>query len=458
MSVVDGTGGLGTRVHGDVITADDPRFDEARDIDNRAEKSRPAAVVRCLDARDVAESVSFAVAEGLPVAVRAGGHGAAGYGCVEDGLVIDLRAIDHVRVDTDRGVVAIGGGACAGKVDTTTHSFGLATTTPTVSTVGMAGFTLGGGISYLTRKHGLAVDNLVGADVVLADGTLVRAGEGGDEDLLWGLAGGGGNLGVVTELRMRLHPVSVVTGGPMIFPIEHTERLVRLFRDWIPQQPDDIYAFLALLSVPPDEQFPAELRMHPACALIWCNTASADRCNEALATFRAERPVVDGVAQVPYPALQSAFDEGAAAGRYGSLAGALFEDLPDEAAAEYQRFGASQPTPLCQSHLYPLDGAAARPDRGATAWPWRDAAFAQMFAALAPVPGAEPALRAWANGFRDALRPYAMTGCYANFQMDEGPAAARACYGDNADRLARLKGIYDPTNVFRRNQNIAPLR
>lgn len=447
---------LGARVRGEVIGPDDPRLDEVRAIANCCQATRPVAVVRCADADDVATTVRFAVAEGLPLAVRAGGHSAAGHSSVESGVVIDLRAINHVRVDVEGRVAAIGGGALAGQVDQATHTVGLATTTATVSSVGVAGFTLSGGISYLTRKHGLAVDNLAGADVVLADGTLVRAGHGGDPDLLWGLTGGGGNLGVVTELRMRLHPISMVTGGPMLFPLERTERLVRLYRDWIPQQPDDIYAFLALLTVPPDGPFPDEVRGRPACALVWCNTAPDDRAHHALAAFRAEQPMLDAVDRLPYPALQSAFDAGAAQAKFGHLTGLLFEDLPDQAAAQFEPFAAAQPTPLCQSHLYPLDGAAARADRGDTAWPWRDAAFAQMFAAQAPVTGGEDALRAWSTGFRAALRPYAMPGCYANFMMDEGTEAARACYGSNADRLATLKGRYDPTNLFRRNQNIAP--
>ena len=443
---------LAPRLRGEMIVPGQPGYDVARAIDNRSRESRPAAVVRCADSADVAATVRFAAAEGLPLAVRAGGHSAAGFSSIESGVVADLRGIDYVRVNAERRVAAIGGGALAGQVDSATHPFGLATTTATVSTVGVAGFAL----SYLTRKHGLAVDNLAGADVVLADGSLARAGEGGDEDLLWALRGGGGNVGVVTELRMRLHPVSVVTGGPMLFPLERAERLVRLFRDWMPQQADDIYAFLALLTTPPDQAFPQELRQRPVCALIWCNTAPEDQSNAALATFRREDPLLDLVAPMPYPALQSAFDAGAAAGHYGHLTGLLFQDLPDAVAAQFEPFGQSAPTPLCQSHLYPLDGAAARPGSSDTAWPWRDAAFAQMFAATAPAPGFGDALRAWSTRFRDTLRPYAMPGRYANFQMDDGPEAARACYGTNAARLAQLKSRYDPGNLFRLNQNIQP--
>ena len=453
---VDISSALDARLRGEVVGPADPRYDAVRAIVNGGRESRPAAVVRCRDADDVATTVRFAVSEGLPLAVRAGGHSAARHSSVEGGVVIDLRAIAHVGVDAERRVASIGGGALAGHVDRATHSAGLATTTATVSSVGMAGFTLSGGISYLTRRHGLAVDNLVGADVVLADGTRVRAGADGDGDLLWGLTGGGGNLGVVTELRMRLHPVSLVTGGPMLFPLGRTERLVRLYRDWLPQQPDDIYAFLAVLTVPAEGPVPAEVRGRPVCALVWCNTAPEERSERALAAFRAEQPLLDAVVRLPYPRLQSAFDAGAAAGRQLHLTGLLFQDLPDSAAAQFERFGRSQPTPLCQSHLYPLDGAAARAHREDTAWPWRDAAFAQMFAAVAPTTGHGDVLEAWSTGFRDALEPYAMPGSYANFLMDEGPAAARACFGSNADRLATLKGRYDPTNVFRGNQNIAP--
>lgn len=447
---------LAPRLRGEMIVPGHPGYDAARAIDNRSRDSRPAAVVRCADSADVAATVRFAAAEGMPLAIRAGGHSAAGFSSVEAGVVADLRDINHVRVDADHRVAAIGGGALAGQVDRATHLFGLATTTATVSTVGLAGFVLSGGISYLTRKHGLGVDNLIGADVVLADGSLARAGEGGDEDLLWALRGGGSNVGVVTELRMRLHPVSMVTGGPMLFPPERAERLIPLFRDWMPQQADDIYAFLALLTTPASEAFPAELRLRPVCALVWCNTAPEDQSNAALATFRREEPLLDLTGPMPYPALQSAFDAGAAAGHYGHLTGLLFEDLPDTAAAQFEPFGRSAPTPLCQSHLYPLDGTAARAGSTDTAWPWRDAAFAQMFAAIAPAPGLGADLRAWSTGFRDALRPYAMPGCYANFQMNEGPEAARACYGTNVTRLAELKHRYDPGNVFRLNQNIQP--
>jgi hypothetical protein len=448
---------LASHIHGDVIDRGHPQYDGLRTVDNLCQQRRPTVIVRCADAHDVAETIRVAAAEGLPLAVRAGGHSAAGFGSVDDGVVIDLRQIKHVRVDPKTRIAAIGGGALAGSVDRATHEFGLATTTPTVSTVGVSGFTLGGGLSYLTRKHGLAIDNLVGADVVLADGSQVRAGEDGDQDLLWALAGGGGNFGVVTELRMRLHPVSTVIGGPMLFRLKDTERISRLYRDWMPEQSDDIYAFMALLTVPPvGGPFPDELRMRPVCALVWCNTAPDDRSKAALAIFRAERPVFDGVTRLPYPVLQTVSDASAGAGKYGYLSGLLYGELPDAALAEFEPWGAAMPTPLCTSHLYPLDGAAARVEQAGTAWPWRSASFAQMFAAIAPTAGLESHLADWSTGFRDTLRPYALPGCYANFMMDEGREAAKACYGANGARLSDLKRRYDPDNLFRHNQNISP--
>ncbi len=448
---------LDARLHGTAIGPHHPDYEMARAVHNRALAARPALIARCRDAFDVAAALRFAQDQALEVAVRAGGHSVAGFSTVEGGLVVDLRDLRHVEVEAGRRVARVGGGATAADLDRATQAFGLATPSATVSSVGVAGFTLGGGLGYLNRAYGLAADNLIGADVVLPDGELVRAGQDGDADLLWALRGGGGNFGVVTELRLRLHPVGVVTGGPMLFGLDQAEPVLRLFDAWLPEQPDDVYAFFALLTVPPAEPFPPPLRGRPVCALIWCNTCPPERSQEALDTFRAEAPpLLDGVAELPYAALQSAFDRVAALGAYGQTAGLLYERAPVEAGDAIARYGGSPPTWMSQSHLYPLDGAAARAEDAA--WPWRRARFAQMFAAVAPEPGHDERLRAWAGGFADALRPHAMPGCYANFMMDEGPAGARACYGTAAARLAALKARYDPGNVLGRNQNIEPAR
>ncbi len=366
-----------------------------------------------------------------------------------------MRAVD---VDTDARTAWVGGGATAGDLDRATCAVGLATPSATVSTVGMAGFTLGGGIGNLTRTYGLAADNLIAADVVLADGRTVRAGEDGDPDLLWALRGGGGNFGVVTAMRVRLHPLGAVTGGPMLWPLEDTERVLGLYLRWLPEQPEDISAFFAVLTVPPADPFPEPMRLRPVCALVWCNAAPPERSAAALAELRAAAPppLLDGVAELPYPALQSAFDPIAAAGTHNHIAGRCYGALPEEAGAEFVRYGGATPSWLSFTHLYPLDGAAARRPDGDAAWPWRAAAFAQMFLGCAAGPGQDDELRAWATGFSDALAPYALDGAYTNFVMDEGSAAARASYGDSHPRLRELKARYDPDNVFRGNQNIEP--
>ncbi|HEX5583083.1 FAD-binding oxidoreductase, partial [Gaiella sp.] len=416
-----------------------------------------ALVARCTDAADVAAAVRFARAEGLEPAVRGGGHSTAGFCSVDGGLVIDLSAIRHVEVDAGGSVAWVGGGATAGDVDRAAHAFGLATPSATVSTVGVGGFTLGGGIGYLNRACGLAIDNLLGAEVVLADGRIVRATEECEPDLFWALRGGGGNFGVVTELELRLHPVRHVVGGPMLWHLEETERILNLYRDWLPEQPDDVYAFFAVLTVPPSDPFPDEIRLRRACALVWCNTGPPERSRFALDVFRAEAPpLFDAVGLLPYPALQTAFDPIAALGSRNVIAGRCFGALPDAVAAECVRFGETAPTWLSFTHLYPLDGAAARVDGGATAWPWRGATFAQMITAASLEPGHDNRLFDWTAGFAAALAPHALDGAYSNFLMDEGAERARSAYGASYEQLGRVKARYDPDNVFHLNQNIVP--
>ena len=287
------------------------------------------------------------------MAIRAGAHNAAGFGSVDDGLVIDLSALRYTQVDPQAKIARVGGGATLGDLDHATHAFGLATPSGTFSTTGVGGLTLGGGIGYLTRRYGLSIDNLIGADVVLADGSFVRADEKNEPDLFWALRGGGGNFGAVTEFRFHLHPVSQVFGGPMLFALEDTEKVVQLYREWLPQADDDLYAFFAVLTVPPADPFPEEIRLHKVCALIWCNTSTEEKSTAALDAFRAvAKPVLDGVGPVPFPALQSAFDPLVPFGTRIYWRAHFIQDMPDEAAAEYVKFGESAPTwTLADAHL-----------------------------------------------------------------------------------------------------------
>jgi FAD binding domain/Berberine and berberine like len=449
--------GLGARMRGDVLAPGDPGYEGARHNHNRRFDAHPAVIARCACTDDVIAAVAFARREGLEVAVRGGGHSVAGLCSVNGGLVIDLSRMREVRVDAAAGIARAGGGALSGDLDRATHAFGLATPTATVSTVGVAGFTLGGGIGYLARAHGLAADNLVAADVVLADGALVHTSRRSEPDLFWALRGGGGNFGVVTELRFRLHPVAGVIGGPMLWPLGAAERILGLYARWQPEQPPGISAVFAAFTIPPADSFPEGMRLRKVCGLVWCNTAAAEASAAALDTFRAEAPpLLDAVAEMPLPALQSAFDPVAAIGSHHHVAGQCFASLPDGAAAEVVRFGAEAPSWLSFTHLYPIDGAAAQVGEDETAWPWRRAAFAQMFAGVGDGPGRDAELRDWATGFSHALAPGALGGAYSNFLMDEGRARTRAAYGSCYPRLARVKARFDPENVFHVNQNIPP--
>jgi hypothetical protein len=456
-----GTGGLAaalaTRLRGSVIGPEDAEYESARQVHNGMIDKRPAAIARCLDAGDVIASVDFARSEGLDLAIRCGAHSPTS-ATVDDGLQIDLSPIRYVQVDPDARTARVGGGTSLGDVDHATGAFGLAAPFGTVSTTGVGGLTLGGGVGYLSRRHGLSIDNLIGADVVLADGSFVRASEDENPDLFWALRGGGGNFGVVTEFRFRLHPVATVLGGPMLWPLEQTETILGLYRDWMGEQPDDIYAFFAVLTVPPADPFPAELHLRKACALVWCNTASPERANEAFDTFRAAAtPMLDGVHEAPFPMLQSAFDPLLPWGTRMYWRGNFVREMPDRALPEFVRFGEAAPTWVCQTHLYPLDGAAGRVAADATAWGWRDARFSQVFVGVDYEPGRDQELRDWTVGFHEALQPHSMGAGYVNFmQGDEGRERARAAYGANYDRLVRAKREYDPDNLFHVNQNIEP--
>jgi FAD/FMN-containing dehydrogenase len=449
---------LDERFGGEAIGPEHPDYEQARRGHNRSFDRHPAVIARCADGADVAAALRFARAEGLELAVRGGGHSLAGFCSVDGGLVIDLSAMRWVEIDAEARTATVGGGATAGDLDRATHPLGLATPSATVSTVGVAGFTLGGGIGHLVRAHGLAADNLVGARVVLADGRLVDASEDSEPELFWALRGGGGNYGVACELRFALHPVRNVVGGPMLWPLEETERVLDAYTRWLPAQPDDISAFFAVMTVPPADPFPEEIRLRPVCALVWCNTAAPERAHAALEDFRAAvpRPVLDVGAELPYPALQSSFDPIAALGDHNHITGQCYTTLPAATAAEFVRFGQSAPSWLSFTHVYPVDGAAGRAADDATAWPWRGATFAQMCLGAADGPGHEEELRDWACGFAAALAPYAIGGAYSNFLMDEGPEAAHDSYGANHVRLAAIKRRYDPDNVFQLNQNIQP--
>ncbi|WP_254524999.1 FAD-binding oxidoreductase [Natrinema caseinilyticum] len=430
-------------------------YDAARAIYNGMIDKEPRVIVRCTDVADVIAAVTLGREHGLETAIRSGGHNGAGHALVDDGLVIDLSGMDGVRVDPDAKTVRVEPGCTWGDVDHATHAFGLATVSGVVSTTGVGGLTLGGGHGYLTRQYGLTIDNLLSADVVLADGRLVRASSEENPDLFWALRGGGGNFGVVTSFEFRLHPVETVIAGPMFWPIDRLESTMRWYRDWLPQAPEDVSAFYLTGEVP-GAPFPPEIHGETVCGLVWCCTGTEERANAALREARTvAEPLFEHVDPMPYPAIQSVFDDIYPPGDRWYWKGDFVAELTDDAIAVHERF-AAVPTTQSFMHLYPIDGAASRVDADETAWNYRDATWSMVVAGVDSDADNDDVITDWAHEYWEALHPHSAGGSYVNFMMDEGDDRIRATYGDNHDRLRAVKAVYDPDNFFHVNQNIEP--
>jgi FAD/FMN-containing dehydrogenase len=448
---------LEMRLRGRLIRRGDPDYDDARLVYNAMIDKRPAAIVRCCDVADVIAAVDFGRESGLDIAIRGGGHNGAGLGTVEDGLVIDLSEMDGVLVDPEARLATVQGGAVLGDLEHAAGAFGLATPAGNISTTGIGGLTLGGGHGYLTRKYGLTIDNLVSADVILADGRFVTASETEHPDLFWALRGGGGNFGVVTAFTLRLHPVSTIVGGPTLWSLDDAERVLRWYREWLPQAPEDVYGFFAFLTVPPAPPFPEAIHNQKVCGIIWCNLGPQEQAERALApALEVAEPLVNGVQAMPYPILQSSFDALYPKGDQWYWRGDFVKEIPDEAIARHIEFAHTMPTMQSGMHLYPIDGAAHRVGRSDTAFSHRDASWSMVMAGIDPDPAKAGALRAWTVDYWEALHLYSAGGAYVNFMMEEGQERVRATYRDNYERLARIKAKYDPDNLFHVNQNIHP--
>jgi FAD binding domain/Berberine and berberine like len=446
---------LHATVRGELISPDDPHYDEARALFNGMIDKRPALIVRCADVSDVMTALKFGTDSGLRVAVRGGGHNGGGLGSVEDGLLIDLSQLNGVRVDPEKRTVRVEGGAVWGKVDHATHAFGLAVPSGVVSTTGVGGLTLGGGIGYLTRKYGFTIDNLLEADVVLADGQLVTASAQEHSDLFWALRGGGGNFGIVTSFLFRAQPVGTVVGGPTLWPLDQAGQVLRWYQDFIQNAPDGLNGFFAFLTVPPGPPFPPELHLKKMCGVVWCYTGPQEQAAEVFAPIAAfGPPALHGVQPMPFPALQSAFDGLYAKGSQQYWRADFFKTLSDDAVDRLCQQAQAMPTMLSTIHLYPVGGAAHRVGQGATAWSYRDADFAAVYYGVDPDPVQATTIRDWTVQTYESLHGQSMGGAYVNFMMDEGQERVKATYRENYERLGRIKARYDPRNVFSVNQNI----
>jgi len=449
---------LQAQVRGEVIASDDARYEEARKVYNAMIDKRPALIIRCRDTADVSAALAYGRANGLDIAIRGGGHNAAGLGSVDGGLVIDLSPMKWVRVDPASHTVLAGGGCTLGDVDHATHAFGLAVPFGILSTTGIAGLTLGGGIGHLTRKYGLSIDNLIGADVVLADGSFVHASEDENDDLLWALRGGGGNFGVVTAFKYQAHPVATVIAGPTLWPLERATEIMRWYRDFIGDAPYDLGGFFAFLTVPPGPPFPEELHLQKMCGVVWCYAGPAEQADDIFRPVREQTPALDGLGAVPFPGIQSAFDPLYPPGLQSYWKADFVSELSDEAIAKHVEHGSNLPTMLSTMHLYPIDGAAGRIGPSETAWSYREARWAEVIFAVDPEPANAGLIRSWATEYWNAVHPYAASGggAYVNFIQEESQDRVRASYRDNYDRLTKVKAKYDPDNVFHVNWNIQP--
>jgi hypothetical protein len=444
---------------GALIGPDDRDYEQARAVYNAMIDKRPALIARCAGPDDVAKVIAFSRDHDLVLAIRGGGHNGGGLGTCEGGVVIDLSLLKDIEVDPQARTVRVGGGCTWGEVDAATNEHGLATPSGIISTTGVGGLTLGGGLGHLTRKCGLAIDNLLEAELVLANGDRVRASADEHPDLYWAIRGGGGNFGVVTSFLFRLHEVGTVVAGPTFWPVELGAEVLSVYRDFLPGAPRELNGFFAFHIVPPAPPFPEEIHLRKVCGVVWCYVGSEEDAAREMAPLleALPEPLLHGVAPMPHAALQGAFDGLYPPGDQWYWRADFVEEIPDEAVAIHARFGEDIPTMKSTMHLYPIDGAAHDLAPTDTAWSYRDARWGSVFAGVDPDPANAGLIRTWSVDYFEALHPYSAGGAYVNMMMaDEGQQRVRDSYRGNYDRLARIKASYDPDNVFRVNQNIEP--
>jgi hypothetical protein len=449
---------LRTRFRGALLRPGEEGFDEARRVWNGAIDRRPALIARCAGADDVVEAVRFARERDLLVSIRGGGHAVAGHGVCDGGVMIDLSLMKAVRVDPATRTARAAGGMLWSELDRATQPFGLATTGGIISHTGIGGLTLGGGLGHLMRKHGLTVDNLLGVDIVTADGDRVRADATSEPDLFWGLRGGGGNFGVATSFEYRLHPVGpLVLGGPIFWRLADAPAVLRAVRELAEKAPDELGITLVLRLAPPMPFLAPEHYMKPVIGvvLVWAgDPAAGSKVIEPLR--RVATPIADVVRPVPYLFLQSMLDGGAPHGIHYYWKSHRLHTFDDRVVDLILGRAEALTSPLSQIGLWLVGGAVSRAPLDATAVDGRESGFETNITAAWPPSNPDGKRHvAWVRDTWDALRPYS-AGIYANFLSDEGPEGVEAAYGARLARLTDLKSRWDPTNFFRMNANIAP--
>src|SRR6266446_5713731 len=448
---------LRQQVRGDVIAADDEGYEQARAVYNAMIDKRPVVVTRPVNAGDVIAAVNLARESGLDLAVRGGGHSVPGFGTVDGGVVIDLSRMRGVRVNPEKRTARAEGGATWGDFNAATYPFGLATTGGIISTTGVSGLTLGGGIGYLARGFGLSLDNLVSADVVTADGKFLIASEKENEDLFWAIRGGGGNFGVVTSFEFRLHPVKDIYGGPMFFELKYARDLLRFFREYIATAPEAMGAFPAFQIAPPLPFIPEKRHGDTFALMVACWAGPVEEGEKALKPFHDVAPVfAEHVGPMPYPALNSAFDGLYQPDLQHYWKANFVKELSDAAIDAHVEHGTKVPAMTSTVHIYPINGAVHKVASDDTAFAYRNANFATVIAGMWPNPAQNKANIQWVRDYYDATAPYSEEGGYINFMAEDDQDRIRANYRGNYDHLVEVKRKYDPDNLFHVNQNIKP--
>ena len=449
---------LRSAFRGELVRRGDPTYDERRKIWNGAIDRSPALIARCAGVADVIAAVKFARGTDLPLAVRGGGHSFPGFSTCDDGIVIDLSLMKGIRVDPKARTARVQAGALLGDLDRETQPFGLAVPAGIVTHTGLAGLTLGGGIGWLMRKYGLTVDQLLAVDMITADGEFVKASESENTDLFWGIRGAGGNFGIVTEFEFRLNPVGpIVLSGPIFWPMEQSAKVLRFYRDWITDAPDELTTIVVHRRVPPSPAIPAEFHGMPVVTVGCCYAGSIEEGEKVIRPMKEfGSPLLDLCMPKPFLAHQSMFDSSFPHGWWYYFRSANLAELNDDVIDIIATKAQQMTSPLTAFPIFQLGGAIRRVGEDDTAFSGRGAGHTININATTATQAGFDEEREWSRSFWTALRPY-QTSVYVNFLMNEGEDRIRQAYGAaKYDRLKALKRKYDPDNFFRINQNIPP--
>jgi hypothetical protein len=439
---------LESGLRGRLLGPGDSGYDTSRAVFNSMIDRRPLAVIRCADASDVLAGIAFARRHQLPLSVRGGGHSVAGNAVCDDAVMLDMSGMKALQFDAEARTVRAGPGLTLGEFDSATQARGLATTLGVVSMTGIAGLTLGGGLGWLNGRYGLACDNLISAEVATADGQLLRASTHENEDLFWAIRGGGGNFGVVTSFEYQLHEVDVVLAGALSYPMHTAPEVLRFYDEFVKAAPDELSTAASLALTPGRE---------PVLSIVACYCGALDEGERVLRPLRTfQSPVDDGIQPMPYTALQTGADGGFPSGRLHYWKSGYLRDLTEGAIQTLLRFLPDMPSTASGVGLQQMHGVASRVAPSATAFPHRAEQYDFLILSQWPDAADSPRNIEWTRALFDAMQPHLEDAVYVNNLGDEGPGRVHAAYGDNYPRLAEVKKTYDPDNLFRANQNIAP--